>query len=62
MVIMDQECPRCDGEGWIARRRAAHGLHGVFEETCPRCRGTGVVQIDCETGDEIEEDPTHDRR
>lgn len=52
-MIIDIECPRCRGQGWIAVRRAAHGLFGLFEEDCPECGGTGAVS--CNIEDEIED-------
>ena len=52
-MIVDVECPRCHGEGWIMVRCAAHGLHGLFEQDCPECCGNGAVARD--VGDEIED-------
>ncbi len=52
-MIVDVECPRCRGEGWIMIRRAAHGLHGLFDEDCPECHGNGAVAREAE--EEIED-------
>ena len=52
-MIVDIECPRCRGEGWTMVRRAAHGLHGLFDEDCPECGGNGSVAV--EADDEIED-------
>ncbi len=34
-------------------RRAAHGLHGLFDEDCPECHGNGAVAREAE--EEIED-------
>jgi DnaJ-class molecular chaperone len=52
-MIADIECPRCRGQKWLLVRRAANGLHGVFEEDCPKCQGHGAIAADVE--DEIED-------
>jgi DnaJ-class molecular chaperone len=52
-MIIDVECPTCQGEGWIPVRYNTSLLKGVFEEDCPRCGGSGVIERDLnEEGDE----------
>lgn len=55
-MIIDVECPNCNGEGWVPKRRVltARSPVQVFEEDCPVCNGTGAVQNDL--NDEVDDD------
>jgi RecJ-like exonuclease len=55
VVIIDVECPRCNGAGEVlgdtpnARSRYVHydDLNpGDFGEACGKCGGSGVVELD----------------
>lgn len=61
-MIVETECPRCNGTGEIlgstANIRSRYVAHddldpGDFGEQCPKCAGTGTVYYDPE--DEIED-------
>lgn len=54
-MIMDVECPKCRGDGWIPVRRVLtpNSPVQVFEEDCPDCNGSGVIEVDL--NDEIED-------
>ena len=47
-TLSDQECLRCEGNGWHPVRRvlSVRSPVQVFEETCEQCHGSGVVQED----------------
>lgn len=56
-MIVDIECPRCNGNGEVTgstpnvRARYVHRDDmdpGDFGEPCPKCAGTGVVGYDPE--------------
>ena len=56
-MIIDVECPRCNGEGEIAGStpsvRARYVRFddmdpGDYAEKCPKCAGSGVVEYDPE--------------
>ena len=51
-MIVDIECPRCRGEGWLLHRAPLLG-RGLYEVTCEQCNGHGAVEHDVE--DEIED-------
>lgn len=51
-MIVDIECPRCRGEGWLLRRHCLIGDE-LHEITCPKCNGHGAIAVDAE--DEIED-------
>lgn len=51
-MIIDVECPRCRGEGWLLQRAPRLGT-GLYEVTCPICEGHGAIAVDQE--DEIED-------
>ena len=51
-MIVDIECPRCRGEGWLLQRAPRLGP-GLYEVTCEHCNGHGAVAVDAE--DEIED-------
>lgn len=46
-MIVDIECPRCRGEGWLLQRAPRLGP-GLYEVTCEHCNGHGVVAVDAE--------------
>lgn len=52
-MIVDIECPRCRGEGWLLRRHCLNGRVGLHEITCEKCNGHGAIAVDAE--DEIED-------
>ena len=51
-MIVDIECPRCRGEGWLLQRAPRLGP-GLYEVTCEHCNGHGAVAVDAE--DEVED-------
>jgi len=54
-MIMAVECPNCYGLG----KQHSHGCNGDPDDDgvdCERCNGAGVIDVDCETGDEIEDE------
>lgn len=51
-MIVEVECPRCRGEGWLLRREPRLG-RGLYEVTCEHCNGHGTIAVDAE--DEIED-------
>lgn len=51
-MIVDVECERCRGEGWLLQRNLSLGP-GLYETTCPKCAGHGAYAVDEE--DEIED-------
>ncbi len=51
-MIVDVECERCRGEGWLLQRVPALG-RGLYEVTCPKCQGHGAYATDAE--DEVED-------
>ncbi len=56
MLTMRAECRFCDGNGKIH----SPGCNGDPMDSgvnCPECEGAGTVDVDCETGDEIETAP-----
>ena len=48
-MIVDVECERCRGEGWLLTRLGS----GLYETTCPKCEGHGAYATDAE--DELED-------
>jgi len=53
-MIVDIECPRCRGEGWIMKRAVLIGTRaGLYDMDCPDCNGTGAIAVDAE--DEVED-------
>ncbi len=40
-MIVDVECERCRGEGWLLTREPRLGS-GLYETTCPKCEGHGA--------------------
>ena len=53
MIVMKVECRFCDGNGKIH----SSGRNGDPMDSgvdCPECEGTGAVDVDCETGEEVE--------
>lgn len=54
-MIVDVECERCRGEGWLLQRGpfGLCGPFGLFEATCSKCKGNGAYARDIE--DEIED-------
>lgn len=50
-MIVDIECPRCRGEGWLLQRAPRLGP-GLYEVTCEHCNGHGAVAVDAE--DEVD--------
>ena len=46
-MIVDIECPRCRGEGWLLQRAPRLGP-GLYEVTCEHCNGHGAVAVDAE--------------
>jgi len=53
--VMDVECKFC----WGARKIHSSGRNGDpwdKGEDCPKCHGSGVVLVNCETGDEIDDE------
>jgi DnaJ-class molecular chaperone len=63
-LMVDRDCPRCNGSGEIARRNGfsqtevgpgpvPEDARGVYGAKCPGCDGMGVVEVDL--NDEIEE-------
>jgi len=51
-MIVDVECERCRGEGWLLTREPRLGP-GLYETTCPKCEGHGAYATDAE--DELED-------
>lgn len=51
-MIVDVECERCRGEGWLLTREPRLGS-GLYETTCPKCEGHGAYATDAE--DELED-------
>lgn len=55
MIFTEVECKYCYGNGKIH----SSGRNGDPMDSgvnCPKCDGSGVVKVDCETGDEVEDD------
>jgi DnaJ-class molecular chaperone len=51
-VIVEVECERCRGEGWIGFAPATEPEQW-YETTCPKCNGNGTYLTDA--ADEIED-------
>jgi DnaJ-class molecular chaperone len=51
-MMIDVECQRCRGEGWLLRREPLLGT-GLYEVTCDLCNGHGAVEVDQQ--DEVED-------
>jgi DnaJ-class molecular chaperone len=45
-VLMDQECPRCHGEGKVWASRWGGNDPDVWAVKCEVCDGTGVIEVD----------------
>lgn len=55
MLVMDVECKFCWGAGKI-HSSGRNGDPWDKGQDCPKCHGSGVIQVDCETGDEIDDE------
>jgi hypothetical protein len=56
MIVTKAECRFCYGNGKIH----SDGCNGDPMDNgvdCPECEGTGAVDVDCETGDEVDASP-----
>lgn len=62
MVIMDRECTHCNGSGtigcssyslqYIGPGPVPEDARGVVGLECDECQGSGVIAVDCATGDD----------
>ncbi len=57
MIVMAVECRFCWGNGKIHSPLCENGDPMDKGVDCPKCGGTGTVDVDCETGDEVEAMP-----
>lgn len=52
-MIIEIECPRCGGEGWLLQRWTFQERTHITDGDCEHCNGTGCIAVDAE--DEIED-------
>lgn len=57
MLTITTECSFCWGNGKIHSPLCENGDPMDKGVDCPECGGTGAVEVDCETGDEVETAP-----
>lgn len=45
-VVVDMECPRCQGTGWVETGAIREGNHTADGRTCWYCHGRRVIEVE----------------